>query len=110
MVAAGAAVMVTLAVVVNTAQPPAAAMVYVTVYVPTVDKLGVMVPVAALMLNPAGEAVYVPPVVPVWVTVCGTMLVTQNGPAYEIVPLGAVVMVTLAVVVNVAQPPAAAMV
>jgi hypothetical protein len=69
-----------------------------------------MAPVAALIVNPAGEAVYVPPAVPVRVTFCTVALLAQKGPAYEIVALGAVVMVTLAVVVNAAQPPAAAIV
>jgi hypothetical protein len=73
--------MVTLAVVVNIAQPLAAGMVYVTVYVPVVDVFGVMAPVEALIVNPAGDAVYVPPAVPVRVTFCTVALLEQNGPA-----------------------------
>ena len=46
---------VTLAVVL-TAEQPAAAIVYVTVYVPAVLVLGVMAPVLALMLKPDGLA------------------------------------------------------
>jgi hypothetical protein len=56
-------------------------MVYVTVYVPAVDVFGVMAPVAALIVNPAGEAVYVPPAVPVRVTFCTVALLEQKGPA-----------------------------
>ena len=57
--------MVMLVVAVAVAQP---AIVYVTVYVPGVLVFGVTVPVDALMVKPAGDAVYVPPVVPVRVT------------------------------------------
>ena len=64
MLAVGAAVIVTLAVVLTAEQPPAAAIVYVTVYVPAVLVLGVTAPVLASMLKPAVEE-YVPPVVPV---------------------------------------------
>ena len=57
--------MLTLAVVLTAVQPPAAAIVYVTVYVPAVLVLGVISPVLALILKPVVEE-YVPPVVPVW--------------------------------------------
>jgi NADH:ubiquinone oxidoreductase subunit 6 (subunit J) len=56
--------MLTLAVVLTAEQPPAAAIVYVTVYVPAVLVLGVISPVLAFMLKPVVEE-YVPPVVPV---------------------------------------------
>ena len=56
--------MVTLAVVLTAEQAAAAAIVYVTVYVPAVLVLGLIAPVLALMLKPAVEE-YVPPVVPV---------------------------------------------
>ncbi len=46
---------VTLAVVLTAEQPPAAAIVYVTVYVPTVLELGVIAPVLASMLKPVAE-------------------------------------------------------
>ena len=65
MLATGAAVIVTLAVVLTAAQPAAAAIVYVTVYVPAVLVLGVTAPVLALMFKPVGLALYVPPVEPV---------------------------------------------
>jgi hypothetical protein len=65
MVALGIGVMVTELVVENVAQPPLAAVVYVTVYVPGVLVEGVMAPVLMLMESPAGVAAYVPPVVPV---------------------------------------------
>ena len=55
MLALGAVVMLTLAVA-TTAEQPAAAIVYVTVYVPAVLVLGVMAPVLALMLKPDGLA------------------------------------------------------
>ncbi len=61
--------MITLAVVLTAEQPPAAAIVYVTVYVPAVLVLGMIAPVLALMLKPVVEE-YVPPVVPVCVTDC----------------------------------------
>ena len=46
---------VTLAVVLTAEQPPAAAIVYVTVYVPAVLVLGVIAPVLASMLKPVAE-------------------------------------------------------
>ena len=52
----------------KTGQPPLAGTVYVTVYIPGVLVASVTAPVDALMLRPAVE-VYVPPVVPVCVTV-----------------------------------------
>ena len=64
MLAVGAAVIVTVVVVLTAEQPPEAAIVYVTVYVPAVLELGVIAPVLALMLKPVVEE-YVPPVVPV---------------------------------------------
>jgi len=64
MLTLGAVVMLTLAVVLTAAQPPAAAIVYVTVYVPAVLVLGVIAPVLASMLKPVAEE-YVPPIVPV---------------------------------------------
>ena len=67
MVAAGTVVIVTDVVVENTAHPPEAATVYVTVYVPAVLVDGVIAPVEASMVNPAVEE-NVPPVVPVNVT------------------------------------------
>ena len=56
MLALGAVVIVTLAVVLTAEQPAAAAIVYVTVYVPAVLVLGVIAPVLALMLKPVGLA------------------------------------------------------
>jgi hypothetical protein len=53
--ATGAAVMITVAVVVTAEQPPVAASVYVTVYVPAVLVLGVIAPVLVLMLKPLVE-------------------------------------------------------
>ncbi len=55
MLALGAVVMLTLAVVLTAAQPPAAAIVYVTVYVPAVLVLGVIAPVLGSMLKPVAE-------------------------------------------------------
>lgn len=43
---------------------------YVTVYVPAVLEDGVMSPLPVFSVKPAGEALYVPPVVPVLVTCC----------------------------------------
>ena len=77
MLALGAAVMVTLAVAL-TAEQPAAAIVYVTVYIPAVLVLGMIAPVLALMLKPAVEE-YVPPVVPVCVTVRAVVIVVHHG-------------------------------
>ena len=74
----GAAVIITVAVVVTAEQPPVAASVYVTVYVPAVLVLGVIAPVLALMLKPLVEE-YVPPVVPVCDTDCALVRVLQNG-------------------------------
>jgi len=47
--------MLTLAVVLTAAQPPAAAIVYVTVYVPAVLVLGMIAPVLGSMLKPVAE-------------------------------------------------------
>ena len=69
---------VTLAVVLTSEQPPTAASVYVTVYVPAVLEIGVISPVLSLMLKPLVEE-YVPPVVPVCVTDCSLVRVLQNG-------------------------------
>jgi len=55
--AAGGALITTVAVVVYVEQPPDAVIVYVTVYVPDVDVLGVTAPVDALSVKPAGDAV-----------------------------------------------------
>ena len=78
MLAIGAEVIVTVVVVVTTAQPADAAIVYVTVYVPAVLVLGVIAPVLALMLKPVVEE-YVPPVVPILRTDCALVRVLQNG-------------------------------
>ena len=67
MLALGAVLMVTLAVVLTAEQPAASAIVYVTLYVPAVLEIGVISPVLALMLKPVVEE-YEPPVVPVWLT------------------------------------------
>ena len=48
-------------------------------YVPAVDEEGVIAPVVELIINPAGDAVYVPPVVPVRVTACPVVSDLQNG-------------------------------
>jgi hypothetical protein len=71
-------VIVTVVVLLMAAQPPDAAIVYVTVYVPAVLALGVIAPVLALMLKPVVEE-YAPPVVPVCVTDCALVRVLQNG-------------------------------
>ena len=108
--ALGAVVIVTLAVVLTAEQPPDAASVYVTVQVPAVLVLGVIAPVLALMLKPVVEE-YVPAVVPVCVTDCALVIVLQNGdPAQLILALGAAMMLTVVVVVTAAQPPEAAIV
>ena len=67
MLALGAVVMVTLAVVLTAEQPPEAAIVQLTEQVPAVLVLGIIAPVLALMLKPVVEE-YVPAVVPVWLT------------------------------------------
>ena len=79
--AVGNCVIVIGAVVVNCAQPPDAATVYVTVYVPAAVSLTVTVPVPELMVRPAGDAVYVPPVVPVLVTVAVVPFEQYGEPA-----------------------------
>ena len=102
--------MVTLAVVLTAKQPPAAAIVQLTVQVPAVLELGVIAPVLALIPKPVVEE-YVPPVVPVCVTDCALVIVLQNGdPSQLILALGAVVIVTLAVVLTAEQPADAAIV
>ena len=56
MLALGAVVMLTLAVATTAEHVPAAAIVYVTVYVPAVLVLGVIAPVLALIIKPDGLA------------------------------------------------------
>jgi hypothetical protein len=68
MVAVGAALTTTAAVVLNAAHPPEAAMLYVTVYVPALLEPKVIAPVLELIERPEGVALYVPPVLPVRVT------------------------------------------
>ena len=67
MLAVGKAVIVTEVVAVTIPQPPAADIVYVTVYVPAVLVLGVIDPVTGSIVSPAVE-LYAPPAVPVRVT------------------------------------------
>ena len=64
-VATGAAVMVTVVPPVTAAQPPEAATVLVTKYVPKVEVEGVMVPLAAMVRPVVGFTVMVPSVLPV---------------------------------------------
>ena len=78
MLAIGAAVIVTIAVVLTAEQPPVAAIVQLTVQVPAVLVLGVIAPVLALMLKPVVEE-YVPPIVPVCVTVRSVVIVVHHG-------------------------------
>ena len=77
-VATGNELIVTEVVAWTVAQPPAAAIVYVTVYVPTVLVLGVIAPVTLFKVKPAVE-LYVPPEVPVCVTGCVLETDEQNG-------------------------------
>jgi hypothetical protein len=112
MLAVGSAVTVTLVVAVTAAQPAAASVEYVMVYVPGVLMLGLISPVDALMLNPAG-AENVPPVyaaVPLRVTGAEVAEVQYGVPAYAMVAVGSAVTVTLVVAVTAAQPPAASVV
>ena len=70
------------ALVVTVAQPPEAVAVYVTIYVPGVDVLGVIAPVVVLIERPAGVTEYVPPVYapePVNVTFCAVDNEVQRG-------------------------------
>jgi hypothetical protein len=61
--AVGTGVIVTGAVAVTAGQPPLAATVYVTVYVPGILVLGVIAPVLELNVKPVdGFTVYTPPV------------------------------------------------
>ena len=71
--------MLTLAVVLTAAQPPEAAIVYLTVYVPASLVLGMIAPVLELILKPAGLELYVPLAVPTRVTDCTLVIVLQNG-------------------------------
>lgn len=75
----------------------------VTVYVPGVLVVGVMAPVAALMVNPA-VLENVPPAVPVLVTV-PVPVVVQNGLAlYAIVATGSALIVTVVVAIALHSP------
>ena len=68
-------------------------------YVPAALVLGVIAPVAATMVSPAGAEVNVPPVyapVPVIETFCRVETEVQNGvPGYEIVAVGSGLIVTV---------------
>ena len=76
--ALGAAVIVTVVVVLTAEQPADAAIVQLTVQLPAVLVLGKIAPVLELMLKPVVEE-YVPAVVPVCVTDCELVRVLQNG-------------------------------
>jgi hypothetical protein len=109
-VATGAAVMVTVLVAVAAAQPPEAATVLVTVYVPGIDAARLMAPVVALRLRPVVE-LNVPAVAPMASVTAGLVVpLTQKvdvGPKLN-AAVGAAVMVTVVVAEEPAQPPAAA--
>jgi hypothetical protein len=86
--AVGTAVITTLVVADTTPHPPAAAIVYVTVYVPAVLVPGVIAPDVALIVNPVVEE-YLPPEVPVLVTAWAVVRLLQKGvPEYDIVAAG----------------------
>lgn len=70
--------MVTFAVALVAAHPFAAAIEYVTVYVPTVLLDGVIDPFVAFNVKPVVE-LNVPPVVPLIVTDCRPVVFEQNG-------------------------------
>jgi len=93
---------VTEVVAVTAAQPPLAAIVYFTAYVPGVDVEGVIAPVLAFSVNPVVELYTPPPAfVPVRVTACGLVNELQNGaPLYEIAAVGNAVIVTDVVVMT----------
>src|SRR3984957_3066194 len=75
---------------------------YVIKYVPGILVAKLIAPVAAVIETPAG-AEYVPPAVPVWVTVA--VPVAQYGePEYAIVAVGSAVIVILVVVVLLQAP------
>ena len=68
---------------------------------------GVISPVVPSRLKPAVE-LYVPPVVPVWVTACRLDKEVQNGlPLYEILADGSEVITIDAVATEAEQPPEA---
>ncbi len=79
MLAIGAAVMVTVAVAITAAQPPLDASVYLTVYVPGALELGIIEPEVEEIINPDGSALYVPPDVPIRVTVRDVVMVLHHG-------------------------------
>ena len=78
MLALGAELIVTAAVVLTAEQPADAAIVQVTVQVPAVLVLGFIAPVLGSMLKPVVEE-YVPAVVPVCVTVRSVVIVVHHG-------------------------------
>ena len=71
--------MVTVAVAITTAQPPVAASVYLTVYVPGALELGIIEPDIDEIVKPDGSALYVPPDVPIRVTVRDVVMVLHHG-------------------------------
>ena len=71
---------------------------------------GVIAPDTALILNPAGAALYTPPGVPVSVTFCTPAVLHHGEPVYDMLAVGNAVMVIGEVAVTTPQPPAAAIV
>ena len=71
--------MVTVAVAITAAQPPDAANVYLTVYVPGALELGIMEPDIDEIIKPDGIALYVPPDEPIRVTVRDVVMVLHHG-------------------------------
>ena len=71
--------MVTVAVAITAAQPPDAASVYLTVYVPGALELGFIDPETDEIIKPEGSALYVPPDVPIRVTVRDVVMVLHHG-------------------------------
>ena len=99
--------MITVVFVENAAQPEVAAILYVTVYVPPVLAARLIAPVVELMVRPAGLALYVPPAVPVRVTLAVPVALQYGDPAYVIEADGALTISIAAVAVKDAQPPEA---
>jgi len=93
-------------VAVTSGHPVAAAMVYVTVYVPGKDEFVLICPVVPFMVSPAVE-LNVPPVLPETTTDMRPAFGQNGDPLYDMVAAGRAVMVTLVVAVTAAQPPAA---
>ena len=106
MVAEGSGFIVMVVAAVKAAHPFPAGIVYLIVCVPVELVPRLIAPVVLFICNP-GVPLYAPPAVPVCVTEITPPLEQKVVPLYEMVAVGAAVIVTELFAVTAAQPPVA---